>query len=223
MIRFMFPLCLLLYGLALNLRLPTFQGKTHVWWGLKVIWYKGCSVAKSCLTLCDPVGCTMPGFLVLHYLLEFAQTHGHWVTDATQPSHPLLPPSSPALSLSQHWVFSNKSALCIRWPKYQSFSFSISPSKEYSGFISFRMDWLDLLVVQGTLKSLLQHHSLKTSILQHSAFFFFFFFGSILPSIHDYWKNHSFNYTDLVSKVMSLLFNMLSRFVITEEGNGKPL
>ena len=104
--------------------------------------------------------------------------------------HPLLFLPSIVLSIR---VFSSESALHIRWPKYWSFSLSISPSNEYSGLISFRIDWLDLLPVQGTLKSLLQHHSSKASILQHSAFFIL----PTLTSIHDYWKNHSFDYTDL--------------------------
>ena len=113
--------------------------------------------------------CSMPGFSVLHHLLELAQTHVHWVSDTIQPSHPLsslllLPSIFPSIR-----VFSSESALCIRWPKY--WSFSNSPSSEYSGVFSFRMDGLDLLDVQGTLKSLLQHHGLKTSILQQSAFF----------------------------------------------------
>ena len=112
----------------------------------------------------------MPGFPVHHQLLEFTQTHVHHAGDAIQPSNPLSSPS-PAFNLSQHQIFSNESVFLIRWPKYWSFSFSISPSKEYSGLISFRMDWLDLLVVQGTLKSLIQHHSSKASILQQSAFF----------------------------------------------------
>ena len=115
--------------------------------------------------------CSIPAFPVLHYLPEFSQTHVSWVGDAIQPSHPLLSPSPPAFNLSSIRVFSDESILCIRWPKYWSFSFSISPSNEYSGLISFRMDWLDLLAVQGTLKSLLQHHSSKSSILWHSAFF----------------------------------------------------
>ena len=101
--------------------------------------------------------------------LELTQTHVHWVSDAIQPSHPLSSPSPPAFNLSSIRVFYNESALCIRWPKY--WSFSISPSNEYLGLISFRMDWLDLLAVQGTLKSLLQHHSSKASVLQFSAFF----------------------------------------------------
>ena len=104
-------------------------------------------------------------------LSEFTQTHVYWVNDAIQPSHLLSSPSPPAFNLSQHQVFSNKSALRIRWRKYWSFSFNINPSNEHSGLISFRMDWLDVLAVQGTLKSLLQHHSSKASILQCSAFF----------------------------------------------------
>ena len=114
--------------------------------------------------------CSMLGSSILHYFPEFAQTHIHCVNDAIQPSHPLLP-ASHALNLSQHQGISNELTLCIRWPKYQSFSFSISPSNECSGLISFRIDWFDLHAVQGTLKSLLQHHSSKASILWHSAFF----------------------------------------------------
>ena len=130
-----------------------------------------CSVSKSFPTLCNPTDCSMPGFSVFHYLLKFAQTHVHWVCDTIQPSHLLLPPSLPALNLSQHQGLFQESAICIRWPKDWSFNFSISPSNEYSGLISFRLDWFDLPAVQGTLKSLLQHHSLKASILQCSAFF----------------------------------------------------
>ena len=115
--------------------------------------------------------CSTPGFPVHHQLPEPAQTHVHQIGDAIQPSHPqssllLLPSVLPSIR-----VFSNESVLCVRWPKYWSFSFSISPSNEHPGLISFRMDWLDLLAVQGILKSLLQHHSSKASILQHSAFF----------------------------------------------------
>ena len=110
------------------------------------------SVSQSWLTLCDPMDCSMPGFPVQQQLPEFTQTHVHWVSDAIQPSHPL----SPLLLLPSIFpsirVFSNKLALHIRWPKYWSFSFSISPSNEYSGLTSFRMDWLDLLAVQGTLR-----------------------------------------------------------------------
>ena len=109
-------------------------------------------VAQSCLTVCDPMDCSTPGLPVHHQLPEFIQTHVHRVSDAIQPSHSLLSPSPPAFNLSQHQVFSNESALRIRWPEYWSFSFSISPSNEYSALISFRMDWLDLLAVQGTLR-----------------------------------------------------------------------
>ena len=137
--------------------------------------------------------CSIPGFRVLHYLLEFAQTYVPWVGDTIQSSQPLAPPSPLAVSLSQHQgFFSKESALCIRWPKYWSFSFSISPSSEYSGFISFRIDWFELHAVQGILKSLLQCHSFKALILQHIAFFY----GPTLTSIHDYSKNYSFDYMD---------------------------
>ena len=112
-----------------------------------------------------------PGLPVHHQLLEFTQTHVHRVSDAIQASHPLSSPSPTAPIPPSIRVFSNESTLHIRWPKYWSFSFSIIPSKEYPGLISFRMDLLDLLAVQGTLKSLLQHHSWKASILQCSAFF----------------------------------------------------
>ena len=115
--------------------------------------------------------CSMPGAPVYHQLPEFTQTHVHRVGDAIQPSHPLSSPSPSAFNHSQHQGFFKWVSFCIRWPKYYSFSFSISPSNEYSGLISFRIDWLDLVTVQGTLKSLLQHHSSKASILQRSAFF----------------------------------------------------
>ena len=135
----------------------------------------------------------------------------HWVCDAIQPSHPLSSPFPPAFNLSSIRVFSNQSVPRIRWPKYYSFRFSISPSNEYSGLISFRMDWLDLLAVQGTLKSLLQHHSSKASILRHSAFF-------IVLLSHLYMttgKTIALARWTFVGKVMFLLFNMLSRLVIT--------
>ena len=124
----------------------------------------------SHVLLCDPVDCSTPGFPVHHHLLEFAQNHVHRVGGAIQSSiscRPLLllPSIFPSIR-----VFSNESVLCIRWPKYWSFSFSISPSNEYSGLISFRMDWFDLLAVQGTLKSLHQHHSSKASVPQRSPF-----------------------------------------------------
>ena len=125
----------------------------------------------SCLTLCDPKDCSMPGLPVHHQLPEFTQIHVHWVGDAIQPSHPLLSPSPPASIFPSIRVFSFESVLHIGWPKYWSFRFNISSSSEHSGLICFRMDWLDLLAVLGTLKSLLQHHSSKASILQCSAFF----------------------------------------------------
>ena len=139
---------------------------------------------------CDPMACNTPGFPVLHHLPELAQTHVHWVGDPSNHlvlchSLLLLPSIVPTMM-----AFSKESALCTRWLKYWSFSFSICPSNEYSGLISFRIDWFDLLAVQGTLKSLLQHHSSNVSILQHSA-------GPTLTSIHDYWKNHTFEHTDL--------------------------
>ena len=129
------------------------------------------SVAQLCLTLCNPMDCSTPGFLVHHQPPELTQTHVHWVSDAIQPSHPLLPLFPPVLNLSQHQGLSNESAIHIRWPKYWSFSFSLSPANEYSGLIFFRRDWFDLLAVQGTLKSFLQQHSSKAWILRHSAFF----------------------------------------------------
>ena len=113
--------------------------------------------------------CSTPGLPVHHQILEPTQTHVHQVCDAIQPSHPLWSPSPPAPIPPSIRVFSNESTLHMRWPKYWNFSFSISPSKEHLGLISFRMDWLDLLAVQGTLKSLLQRHRSKASILQRSA------------------------------------------------------
>ena len=139
-------------------------------------------------------------------LSEFTQTHVHWVGDAIQPSHPLSFPS-PAFNLSQYLGLFQWVTLHIRWPKDWSFSFNISHSNEYSGLISFRMDWLDLLAVQGTLKSLLQHHSSKASIIQCSAFL-------IVQLSHPYMttgKTIALTRWIFVGKVMSLLFNMLSR------------
>jgi len=167
------------------------------------------SVTQSCPTLCDPMDCSTPGFPVLHQLPGLAQTHVHRVGDAIQQSHPLLCPSPPTFNLSHHqglfqWV------LRIRWPKYWSFSFSISPSNEHSGLIFFRTDWLDFPVVQGTLKSLLQHHSSKASILWHSAFF-------MVQLSHPYMttgKTLTLTWWTFVGKVMSLLFNMLFRLIL---------
>ena len=123
-----------------------------------------CSFSKLCPTLWNPMGCSMSGSSVLYYLPEFAQTHIHWVTDAIQPSHALSSPSPPALNLSHYQGFSKELALCIRWPKYWSFSFRNSPSNEYS--VDFLwIDCFDFLAVQGTLKSVLQQPDSKTSIL----------------------------------------------------------
>ena len=164
------------------------------------------SAIQSCPTLCDPMDCSMPGLPVHHQLPEFTQTH-----ELVMPSNHLIL-CRPFLLLSSVFpsirVFSNESVLHFRWPKYWSFSFSISPSSEYSGLISFRMDWLDLLVVQGTLKSLLQHHS---SILRRSAFF-------TVQLSHPYMstgKTIALTRWTFVGKVMSLFFNMLSKLVIT--------
>ena len=169
------------------------------------------SVVQSCPTLCNLMNRSTSGLPVHHQLSEFTQTHIHWVGDAIQPSHPLLSPSPPALNVSQLQVFSNESALRIKWPKYWSFSFNISLSNEHPGLIFFRMDWLDLLAVQGTLKSLLQHDNSKASILRPSAFFTF-------QLSHPYMttgKTIALTRWTFVGKVMSLLFNMLSRLVIT--------
>ena len=148
------------------------QDQTLRPWGSNEIYSVQFSlVTQSCLTHCNPMDCSTPGFPVHHQLLELAQTHVHPVGDAIQPSHPLSSPSLLPSIFPTIRVFSSESVLHIRWPKYWSFNFSISPSSEHSGLISFRMDWLDLLAVQGTLKSLLQHHSSKASILWHSDFF----------------------------------------------------
>ena len=169
------------------------------------------SVAQSCPTLWDPMNRSTPGLPVHHHLPEFTQTHVHWVSDAIQPSHPLSSPSPPAFNLSQHQDLFQWVSFHIRWPKYWSFSFNISPSNEHPGLISFRMDWLDILAVQGTIKSLLQHHSSKVSILWRSAFF-------TVQLSHPYMitgKNIALTRRSFVYKVISLLFNMLSRLVIT--------
>ena len=134
-----------------------------------------------------------PGLPVHQKIPEFTPTHAHQVGDAIQPSHPLSSPSPPAPIPPSIRVFSHESTLHMRWPKYWSFSFSISPSNEYPGPISFRMDWLDLLAVQGTLKSLLQHHISKAlDFLVLS-----FLHSPTLTSIHDHWKNHSLDQMDL--------------------------
>ena len=153
--------------------------------------------------------CSTPGFPVLDHLLELIQTCVHLVGDAILLSCPLSSPS-PAFGLSQHQGLSKESGLCIRWPKYLSFNFSISPSSEYLGLISFRIDWVDLLAVQGTLKSLLQHHSSKASVLQCSVFFMVQLSYSYMIT----GKTIALTRWTFVSKVISLLFNSLSRFVI---------
>ena len=126
-------------------------------------------VIQSCQILWDPIDCRTPGFCAHHQLSEHAQTHVHWVGDAIQPSHPLSSPSPPAFTSRR--VFFSESVLCIRWPKYWSFSFSINLSNEYSGLISFVIDCFDPLAVHGTLQCLLHHHSSKASILWFPVFF----------------------------------------------------
>ena len=155
------------------------------------------------------MNCSMPGLPVHHQLPEFTQTHVHRVSDAIQPSHPLSSPSPPAPNPSIG-VFSNESTLHMRWPKYWSFSFSIIPSKEIPGLIYFRMEWMDLLAVQGTLKNLLQHHSLKASILCSALITV-----RLSPPYITTGKTIVLTRWTFVGKVMSLLFNMLSRLVIT--------
>ena len=167
-------------------------------------------VSQLFLMLYDPMNRSTPGLPVHHHLPEFTQTHVHWVGDAIQPSHPGLSPSPPAPNPSQDQGLFNKSTLPMRCPKYWSFSFSIIPSKGIPGLISFRMDWLDLLAVQGTLKSLLQHRSSKASILQCSAFF-------TVQLSHPYIttaETIALTRWTLIAKVMSLFLNMLSRLVI---------
>ena len=168
------------------------------------------SVAQLCPTLCNPMNCSTPGLPVHHQLPEFTQTHVHQVGDAIQPSHPLLFPSPPATNPSQHqglfqWVNSLLEVAKVLEFQLQHQSFQWTP-----GLISFRMDWLDLLSLQGSLKSLLQHHSSKASILQHSAFF-------TVQISHPYLttgKTVALTRRTFVGKVMSLLFNMLSKLVI---------
>ena len=176
-----------------------------------LIWYCCCSVAKSCLILCDPMDWLQHARLPSPSLSPRTCTNScpssWWCHPTVSSCHSLLLLCSIFPSIR---VFPTESALCIRWPKYWSFSFSISPSNEHSGLISFRMDWLDLLEVQGTLKILHQHHSSKASILWHSAFF-------TVQFSHPYMttgKTIALTRWTWVGKVMSLLFNMLSRLVI---------
>ena len=150
------------------------------------------SVAQLCPNLCNPMDCSIPGFPVHHQLLELAQTQVHWVGDAIQPCHPLLSPSPPAFNFSQHQGLFNESLLRIRQPKYWSFSFSISPSNEYSGLISFRIDWLVPCSPRDSQESspTPQFKSISSSALS-------FLYSPTFTSIHDYWKNHSFDQTDI--------------------------
>ena len=163
------------------------------------------------LILCNPVDCSTPGFPVHHQLPEPAQTHIHQVGDAIQPSHPLSSPSPSAFNLSQHQGLFQGVSSSHQVAKVLEFHLSISPSNEHLGLISFRMGWLDLLAVQGTLKSLLQHYTSKLSILRCSAFF-------IVQISHPYMttgKTIALTRRTFVDKIMSLLFNMLSGLVIT--------
>ena len=163
--------------------------------------------------------CSAPGFPVPHQPLELNQSHVHQVGDAIQPSHPLQPLFLLPSIFPRSRVFSNESVLCIRWPKYWRFGFGISPSNKFSGFISFKVYWLDLLAVQGTLKSLLQLHSSKAAILQCAAFF-------MIQLSHPYMTNGktvALTRQTFVGKVMSLLFNTLSRFVIAFLPRSMPL
>ena len=172
--------------------------------------YQFNSVAQLCLTLRNPTDCSMPGFPVHHQLPELTQTHVHQVSDAIQPSHPVVPFSSHLQSFPASESFLMNQSFASAGQSIKSFSFSICPSKEHSGLISFRMDWLDLLSVQETLKSLLQHHSSKASILRHSAFF-------MVQRSHPYMnigKTIALTRWTFFGKIMSLLFNMVCRLVI---------
>ena len=158
-------------------------------WHRYAVEYSVSSVSQMDLTLCDPMDCSTPGLPVHHQLPELTQTHVHQVGHAVQPSHPLSSPSLPAFNLSSIRVFSNESALCIRWPKYWSFSFSISPSSEYSGLIFFRIDWFDPPCSPRDSQESSptpQFKSINSLVLS-------FLYGLTLTSIHDYWKNHSFD------------------------------
>ena len=154
-----------------------------------------CSVTESCPTLCNPTDCSMLGFPVLHYLPEFAQIHVHWVSEAIQPSHSLLPLLLLTSIFPSIRAFSSESALRIRWPKYWSFNISISPFSEYSGLISFRIDQLDLPAVLGSPDSQEAFPAPQFKSINSSAFSLLY--DSTLRSIYEYWKNHSFDSTDL--------------------------
>ena len=160
-------------------------------------------------TLCHPTDCSMPGFPVPHEIPELAQTHVHRVSDAIQPSYPLSSPSLPAFSLASIRVFSSESVLHIRWPKYWGFSFIISPSNEYSELISSGVTGLISLKFKGLSRifSNTTVQNINSSVLS-------FLHSPTLTSIHDYWKTIALTRWNFVDKVMSVLFNMLSRFVI---------
>ena len=189
---------------------PSCQNKEHLQYNMvkthcKIVFW----LLFSHVQLCDPMDCSMPGFPVHHPLPELTQIHVHRVSDAIQPSHPLSSPSS-ASSLSQHQNIFQWVGSLHQMAKVLKFSFSISPSNEYSELISFRINWFDLLAIQGTLKSLLQHHSSKASIFYHSAFL-------MVQVSHPYMntgKTIALTWWTFVRKVMSLLFNMLSGFVM---------
>ena len=171
---------------------------------------KCCSVAQSCPTLCDPMDCSTPGFLsftISWILLKLMSIESMMSSNHIILCHPLLLLTSIFPSIM---VFSNESGLPSRWPKDWNFNFIISPSNEYSGLISFRVDWFGLFAVQGTLKSLLQHHNLKASILWCSASFM----GQLSHTYLTIGKSIVLTNWTFVSKVMYLLFNTLSRFVI---------
>ena len=163
--QFLLPICWIHASIFVIVQIPSTGVVSTVFSSVQFS-----SVTQLCPTLCYPMDRSLPGLPVHHQLPEPTQTHVCQVSDAIQPSHPLSSPSPHAFILSSIRIFSSESVLCIRWPKYWSSSFSISPSNEYSGLISFRMDWLDLLAVQGTLRSL-QHHSSEASVLRRSAFF----------------------------------------------------
>ena len=194
----------LIQGVKIS-RVPIRKKKKKDFSWRRVYCYCCCSVIKLCPILCNPMDCSLPGFPVPHHLPEFAQVHLQRIGDTIQPSHPLLPSSPSAFNVSQHQGLS-------QWVScsHQVASFSISPSKEYSGLISFNIDWFDLLTFHGTLRSLLPHHSLKASVLQSSAFF-------IVRLSHLYIRTRktiALIIQTFIGKVMSLFSNTLSRFAI---------
>ena len=199
----------LLFNMIVFLSLYILYFKVHELWDYQKIFHSVQLLSRVWLFATPRTDCSTPGLPVHHQLPESTKTHVHWVSDAIQPFHLLSTSSPPAFNLSQHqglckWVSSS-----YQWAKVWSFSFNISPSNEHSGLISFRMDWLDLLAVQGTFKSLLQHYSSKASVLQCSAFF-------IVQLSHPYTttgKTIALTRRTFVDKVMSLLFNMLPKFI----------